>query len=64
MRCPNCGSGHYQQYQRPVTRADIVFRRHACLECGQIFASVQAVVSQASAELVELIEEMVRKNER
>ena len=58
MRCPNCGSTGLERYRSPVTRQDVVLRRHRCKTCGRVSLSAQVVVSGALSErLLPLLED-------
>ena len=45
MKCPRCSSEESTRYRSPVTKDDVIMRRHRCLNCGLVFLSVQVVVT-------------------
>lgn len=52
MNCPSCGSENYTQFRRPRNYNDKTFRRHKCIECGRVFPSVQAAITEDVADLL------------
>lgn len=57
MKCPRCSSPKSSRYLSPVTKDEVVLRRHRCLECGLVYLSAQVVVTGDMEEaLLEALE--------
>lgn len=65
IQCPECDAHNSHRKGSPVERAGIIFRRHVCNNCRHTFISMQQVITEEAAQLIEaaLDEELYGKAE-
>jgi uncharacterized Zn finger protein len=50
--CPACGEQYAESVRRPVTKDDVMLRRHRCRACGYLFMSAQVALTEEMADRV------------